>query len=666
MEKTLITLAMWLPLAGFVLNGLLSLRSKPANQSLVSGIGIAGVLAPFAIFAYLTFNLDILHLTEEMKEFVLFSWMSTGTFSIDFGYRLDGLTIFMAWIVTGIGFLIHVYSIGYMYAEKKDFSRFFAYLNLFIFAMLHLVMGNNLVILFLGWEGVGLASYLLIGFDVHKDSAADAGKKAFIANRIGDAGFLIGMFLLYQLTGTLQYSGILEFFSVHSVAADLLNVIAVFLFIGAVGKSAQIPLYVWLPDAMAGPTPVSALIHAATMVTAGVFMIARLSPVFLGAPEASTMIAYIGASTALFSALIALTQTDIKKVLAYSTVSQLGYMFMAMGVGAYGAGMFHLMTHAFFKALLFLSSGAVIIALHHEQDMRRMGGLFKHLKLIAVLFWIGAIAISGVPGLSGFFSKDMILEQAYTFKNGGPVLFGMGLLTALLTSFYVFRLIFLTFHTRHDGVADMEHHHDDHHGHGDHHGVLPVSWNMKAPLVVLALLSIGGGYVGLPHLFTHETPAIVSYFDKVLEYSEGKSPSEASHAWKNHPTESEEQVLMGVSILVAVIGFLIAFLMYQKGNARPLPDGAARPFYQAWSYNKFYVDELYEFLILRPMKKLAEFAYKIVDVKIIDNTLDAIAAALVAIGNFFRSFQSGVIGDYALYIFLGMSFLGMILIGGVI
>ncbi len=663
MDNILLIIAVWLPLLGFLINGLLALRGKPANQLLVAVAGVGSVAVSFGIFVWLTLNKQAWG-QGDAQIATFFNWLNLEGLQLAFAYRFDGLSAFMAWIVTGIGTLIHIYSTGYMKEEKEDFARFFAYLNLFIFSMLHLVLGDNLALLFLGWEGVGLCSYLLIGFDHHKDFAAAAGKKAFITNRIGDAGFLIGMFLLFNLTGSLQYDTIYLRLSGFTDTA-FLNTVAFFLFIGAMGKSAQIPLYVWLPDAMAGPTPVSALIHAATMVTAGIFMMARLAPVFLGAPETSTFIAFIGGSTALFAALIALTQTDIKKVLAYSTVSQLGYMFMAMGVGAYGAGMFHLMTHAFFKALLFLGSGAVILALHHEQDMRKMGGLFKHLKLLAILFWVGAIAISGIPGFSGFFSKDMILEHAYTHAKGGKILFGMGIVTALLTSFYMYRLIFLTFHTKEDAVSKMAHSHHGHNHHGDHShhggGLVPLGWNIYLPLVVLGILSVVGGYVGLPHLITHETPAIVTYFDKVLAIP----PGEIAAGWKVSATHAEEWALMGGSVAVALLGLVLAFVIYQKKNLLPIADGAYRKPLVKWSFHKFYVDELYEALLLNPIKKFAFFCYRVVDARFIDGMVDGLGAAATAFGSALRRLQTGFVGDYAVYIVVGLILAGFIAFGGV-
>lgn len=647
MEQELLILAIWLPFLGFLINGILALR-KSYSIFWISLVGVGVVALSFIVFVYLTFQITLPGVIK--AEF--FPWISLESLKVSFAYRLDGLSLFMAWIVTGIGALIHLYSTGYMAEEKKDYARFFAYLNLFIFAMLHLVLGDNLLILFLGWEGVGLCSYLLIGFDYHKDWAAQAGKKAFITNRIGDAGFIVGMFLLYALTGSLDYDRIDHYLS-QSTNKDLLNVVAIFLFIGAMGKSAQIPLYVWLPDAMAGPTPVSALIHAATMVTAGIFMMARLASLFLQAPEASAFIAYVGAFTALLAALIALTQTDIKKVLAYSTVSQLGYMFMAMGVGAYGAGLFHLMTHAFFKALLFLGAGAVILSMHHEQDIRHMGGLSRHLKLLAVLFWVATLAIAGIPGLSGFFSKDLILEEVYRFRFHGKFLFGIGLFTAFLTSFYMFRLLFLTFYTRQDAVANLEQHHP-----GSFH---PPGWTIYAPLVVLGVLSLVGGYVGLPKLITHTTPAIVAYFDRVLSLA----PSQLAHEWRPEVSHSEEAVLLGLSVVFAIAGFLLAYFLYQKKNLIPIPDGAYRTPLVRLSYGKFYVDEIYEAILLKPIQKLAFWTNRALDMGFVDRIVDGVGELALALSQVIRRLQSGFVGDYAFYMVVGLLFFALLLYGGI-
>lgn len=435
--ENLIPALVALPLIGFLVSGLFGKWLK----------GFTGILSTTVVF--LSFGLALVSFNQfkpmqtVIPEIVtLFPWITTGGLNVSIAYQVDQLSLYMVLIITGIGSLIHLYSIGYM-KDDPGFARYFAYLNLFIFSMLNLVLAENLILLFLGWEGVGLCSYLLIGFDYHKETAANAGMKAFIVNRIGDLGMLLGIALVFWYTGSVSFTTISEAILEVPSFRYILPLTAVCFFIGAIGKSAQLPLHVWLPDAMAGPTPVSALIHAATMVTAGIFLIARLNPIFLSAPQVGYWIVVIGSITAFFAATIGLFQNDIKKVLAYSTVSQLGYMFVAMGAGAYVAGLFHLMTHAFFKALLFLGSGSVIHALHHEQDLRNMGGLKKQMRITWITFLIGSLAISGIPPFSGFFSKDLILEKTYAY---GTLFYGLGIITALLTAFYMFRMTYLTFY----------------------------------------------------------------------------------------------------------------------------------------------------------------------------------------------------------------------------
>ncbi|HEV7520919.1 MAG TPA: NADH-quinone oxidoreductase subunit L, partial [Candidatus Angelobacter sp.] len=507
-----------LPLVGAAINGLFGRRFK---NTMVSAVALLFTATSFGWAAWAVWSawpgsgISLPHIET------LATWITAGTFSAPFGFYLDQLSMIMVLIVTGVGFLIHVYSVGYM-AHEGGYYRFFAYLNLFMFFMLTLVLANNYLLMFVGWEGVGLASYLLIGFFFLKDSAADAGKKAFIVNRIGDFAFLIGMFLIIQHFGSLNYDAVFDRIAAGHFSPEagwgLFTAIALCLMFGATGKSAQVPLYVWLPDAMEGPTPVSALIHAATMVTAGIYMIARSHAIFNLAPHALQIVAIIGCITAIFAATMGLAQTDIKRVLAYSTVSQLGYMFLACGVAAYSAGIFHLMTHAFFKALLFLGAGSVIHAVGGEQDMRRMGGLRK---LIPVTFWvitIATIAIAGIPPFAGFFSKDEILGAVFHSPYGGPVIWAIGVVTAGLTSFYMFRLWFMTFfgelklgsvdvgeeaHSAHapaqaaHGAASHSHGHADDQSHG-HGGVHESPWIMLAPLVILAVLSVVGGWVGVP------------------------------------------------------------------------------------------------------------------------------------------------------------------------
>ncbi|HKK20412.1 MAG TPA: NADH-quinone oxidoreductase subunit L, partial [candidate division Zixibacteria bacterium] len=474
-----------LPLVGFLINGLLIGK---LNRAVISAVACASIGISFLISLGLFFQLKALPVEMRVMHQVLFSWIPAGSFEVNIAYLLDPLSAVMILVVTGVGFLIHVYSIGYM-SHEPGLGRYFAYLNLFTFAMLTLVLADNFLLMFVGWEGVGLCSYLLIGYWFEKKSAADAGKKAFIVNRIGDFGFLLGMFIIFWHIGSLDFLTVTKMAPHIFVAGGaVITTACLLLFLGATGKSAQIPLYIWLPDAMEGPTPVSALIHAATMVTAGVYMLARTNALFIMAPDALLVVAIIGAATALFAATIGLAQNDIKRVLAYSTVSQLGYMFLACGVASFTAGIFHLMTHAFFKALLFLGAGSVIHAMSDEQDMRHMGGLRKH---VPVTFWtmlMATLAISGIPGFSGFFSKDEILWQSYSSPYGGPIFWVIGFITAGLTAFYMFRLMYMTFF----GKERMNDHQREH-----LHESPKV---MTIPLIALAVLSVIGGWVGIPHL----------------------------------------------------------------------------------------------------------------------------------------------------------------------
>jgi NADH-quinone oxidoreductase subunit L len=489
--------------------------------------------------------------------------------------------------------------------------------------MLNLVLADNMLVLFLGWEGVGLCSFLLIGFDSHKKSANAASRMAFIVNRIGDAGFIIGIFLLMMYTGSLQFDQLNKSLATKILQPSTLDLIAFFLLLGALAKSAQIPLYIWLPSAMAGPTPVSALIHAATMVTAGIFMIARLSSLFSGAIQVSVVMAYIGAATALLGALIALTQTDIKKILAYSTVSQLGFMFLAMGTGAYHAGMFHLLTHAFFKALLFLGAGAVILVMHHEQDVRKMGGLIKDHKLLALLFWCGGLALAGFPGFSGFFSKDMILENAYKFRFGGEILYAAGVFTAMLTAFYTLRMILLVFYGQ---------------SRSGHHSPVTLGLNIRFPLIVLAVLSVVGGYVGLPGLFTGSVPPVEVFFAKSLS-ADLKS---AFEAYRYPVTHAEEYVLMLLSVLLVGAGLVFAYFRYRDGKNVPIADGAYRTAPVRFSYQAFHVDNVLRGIIVNPIKKAGKLheVYPQYDLFLTASTmetqglviLESIACGLPAVG----------------------------------
>ncbi len=621
MINSLLWLVPVLPLLGFIINGLgRKSLSKSAIGVLASGVVLIAFVLSITLFVELQ--------TSEQKQFTitLFDWISVGQLSLPFSFLYDPLSAMMMLIITGIGFLIHVYSIGYMH-EDEGFGKFFAYLNLFIFFMLLLVLGSNYVVMFIGWEGVGLCSYLLIGFWFTNKDYASAGKKAFVMNRIGDLGFLLGAFLLFVQFGSLEFN------KVFPQAANMLpgnSAIAwacFFFFIGATGKSAQLPLFTWLPDAMAGPTPVSALIHAATMVTAGVYMIARSSVLFELAPITQQLIAIIGAATALFAALIALTQNDIKKVLAYSTVSQLGYMFLGLGVGAYTGSFFHVLTHAFFKALLFLGAGAVIHAMHHEQDMRHMGGLKHKLKITFATMLIATIAIAGIPPFSGFFSKDEIL--AHTFQYS-PILWVVGVLTAFLTAFYMFRLLFLTFYGKHRG---------SHHAEEKIH---EAPKNMTLPLVVLAILSVLGGLLNIPHVFGGN--------EWLAHWLAGANIVQNGLDL----THSTEYVLMLVSVLVALFGLALAYQKYVKQAEVPVADEAQRTTLQKWSYHKFYVDELYDNLVRKPLDLLSTFFYKVLDIKFIDGIVNALGWSANESSKGLRLMQAGNVGYYILMMVLGI------------
>ncbi|HNF24853.1 MAG TPA: NADH-quinone oxidoreductase subunit L [Leptospiraceae bacterium] len=630
----LFPLVVLLPLAGFLINGFFH-RKIPHTAAAV--IGISAVAVPFFITLGALFEFQPL-VRKTPHLFSILSWIHAGKFAADFAYQVDQLSLYMTLIITGIGSLIHLYSVGYMHGES-GFNRFFVYLNLFIFSMLNLVLGDNLVLMFLGWEGVGVCSYLLIGFDFHKSSAANAGMKAFIVNRIGDVGFAVGIFLTYWYLGSVKYVDIMTALPTALPFKEIINWVALAFFIGAIGKSAQIPLYVWLPDAMAGPTPVSALIHAATMVTAGVFMIARLNPIFYAAEHASTYIAFTGAVTALFAATIGLFQTDIKKVLAYSTVSQLGYMFLAMGVGAYTAGMFHLMTHAFFKALMFLGSGSVIHAMHHEQDMRNMGNLKNHMKITWITFMIGTLAIAGIPPFSGFFSKDLILEKAFS-SHYGMVLWTLGIAGAFTTAFYMFRLVYLTFY----GKERIDHHVKEH--------LHESPWTITTPLVILAVGAAFAGLLQIPHIIGGGVHLLDSFFAPI--FAEGpklgtawgivKAPHELSH--------SAEWGLLLFSVAVASAGIFTSYTIFIKKSAVPPKDEdfAGLP---KVIYNKYYVDEIYQAGIVDPLMDMSDALAQDVDKKIIDGSVVGVGRFFMGISDFFRKIQTGIVGDYALMVVIG-------------
>ena len=629
-----------LPLAGAAINGFLG---KKSSRTAVSAVGLVFSGAAFAWALSVAVRFSSVDLPYQ--EFVA-HWIRSGNFSADFALYLDQLSLVMLLVVTGVGFLIHIYSVGYMW-DDPSYYRFFSYLNLFMFFMLTLVLANNYLVMFIGWEGVGLASYLLIGFWFTKDSAASAGKKAFIVNRIGDFGFLIGLFLIIQHFGSLNFTQV--FAQVGPIApetggAGLFTAIGILLMVGACGKSAQIPLYVWLPDAMEGPTPVSALIHAATMVTAGVYMVSRSHMIFERAPMALTVVAVIGTLTALFAATIGITQTDIKKVLAYSTISQLGYMFMACGVGAFSAGIFHLMTHAFFKGLLFLAAGSVIHAVGGEQDMRKMGGLRSYIPWTFMTMGIATLAIAGIPPLAGFWSKDEILWQAYSSSHGSWVFWLIGVITAFLTSFYMFRLLFMTFFGDYHGAQVDEHGHGSHaHGHDDHgHGEPHESpMVMLVPLMILALLSVIGGLVGIGNRFEHFLAPV---------FGSGAVTEAAGEA----ASRGTKLLLMGISVAVAFLGLFLAYVLYisQPQLPRKLAD-SLNGFYTA-VLNKYYVDELYAKLFVKPLVDgSTSILWQGVDRKVIDNTVDKAADGARQVSDEVRHMQSGNLRSYAGWIAAG-------------
>jgi NADH-quinone oxidoreductase subunit L len=612
----LLTLIVVLPLLGFVLNGLAGNRF---GKRFVSTVGCGLPILAFAVTVKCFLDLQARGGTPLIE--IAYTWAVIGDNSFEVSFYFDALSAVMALIVTGVGSLIHVYSIGYM-KDDSSYARYFAYLNLFLFFMLALVLGRSLLVLFVGWEGVGLASYLLIGFWFEDPDKARAGKKAFITNRIGDAGFLLGMFLLYQALGTLDADRINAAFMGPTLPAVSASLVGILLFIGASGKSAQIPLHVWLPDAMAGPTPVSALIHAATMVTAGVYMVSRLSGIYMHAPEASAVIATIGVLTAFFAATIAVTQTDIKKVLAYSTISQLGFMFVAAGVGAYGVAIFHLYTHAFFKACLFLGAGSVIHALGGEQDIRKMGGLARKIPVTFATFAVATAAIAGIPPLAGFFSKDEILWYAFASSAGGsPLLFAVAATTALLTAFYMFRLLWLTFFGRSRMTPEVEHH------------VHESPPSMTGVLIVLAILSAIGGFLALPHFLEPLLPL------------PGVVPA----------LEHFETPLLVVSIVLAFAGLAAAAFVYGGDGKRA--EELQRRFsglHRVLS-GKYFIDEAYDWLIARPLYWISDRIFlRLGDQKIFDGTLHGLAAIGRRTAGGLSRVQNGSLHFYALLVLIGI------------
>jgi NADH-quinone oxidoreductase subunit L len=665
-----------LPLAGAAINGFLGRKSSRQAVTTVA-LSFSGAAFAMALLVAARFS----SLSLPYQEFFA-HWIRSGSFSADFAFYLDQLSLVMLLVVTGVGFLIHIYSVGYMWNDPS-YYRFFSYLNLFMFFMLTLVLAGNYLLMFIGWEGVGLASYLLIGFWFTKDSAASAGKKAFIVNRIGDFGFLIALFLLIKHFGSLNFEQVFVAvtpLSAETAGAGLLTTIAILLMVGACGKSAQIPLYIWLPDAMEGPTPVSALIHAATMVTAGVYMVSRSHVIFERAPLALTVVAVIGTLTAFFAATIGIAQTDIKKVLAYSTVSQLGYMFMACGVGAFSAGIFHLMTHAFFKGLLFLAAGSVIHAVGGEQDMRKMGGLRTRIPWTFWTMTAGTLAIAGIPGLAGFFSKDEILWRAY---QASWAYWLVGLVTAFITSFYMFRLWFLTFFGEYRGADAIQDSggqsaHGSHgtRGHGAHGdgGIHESPKVMVIPLVILAVLSVIGGYVGVPGSLGGN-----NRFDKFLgPVFHGSAPANAQNAAvgeKGTPereTEgsepkqagSTELMFTAISVLAALLGFGLAWLLYYRNPQ--LPDQIVASLSGGYQLllHKYYVDELYAALFVKPLiDGSTRILWQGVDRKIIDAAVNDAGDGARHVSDEVRHMQSGNIRSYAGWIAAGSAAVIAFMIG---
>jgi NADH-quinone oxidoreductase subunit L len=625
---SLIILIPLLPLIGFVINGI---GFKKISNGLAGTIGSIGPILAFILsfYAFGQFRAGnnapiIIH---------LFDWISVGSLNIPFSFQIDQLSLLMLLVVTGVGSLIHIYSAGYM-SHDEGFGKFFAFLNLFLFFMLLLVLGSNYVIMFIGWEGVGLCSYLLIGFWNKNTNYNNAARKAFIMNRIGDLGFLLGIFLIIQNFGTVEYLQVFEKAAGMSVGNAAVVAITLLLFVGAMGKSAQIPLYTWLPDAMAGPTPVSALIHAATMVTAGIYMIIRSNVLYSLAPSSLEIVAFVGLCTALMAASIGIFQNDIKKVLAYSTVSQLGYMFMALGVSAYSSAMFHVMTHAFFKALLFLGAGSVIHAMSNEQDIRNMGGLRKKLPITFITFLIATIAISGIPPFAGFFSKDEILAHVWEHNK---LMWALGVAGSIMTSFYMFRLLFLTFFGDFRGTHDQAHHlHES-----------PMS--MTLPLMVLAVLSVVGGMLNVPHVLGGGE-WLAHFMEPLFENAKRANPALMAELHLEHSTE---YMLMAISIGAAIVSALVAYMMYVSKKSVPAADGQESGL-QKVIYNKYYIDELYDAVFVNPIKKLSDIFHSFGEFFInlgVDGT-----GGLVKFGaGQLRQIQTGETGFYVFAMVIGIA-----------
>ncbi|MFQ5714648.1 MAG: NADH-quinone oxidoreductase subunit L [Candidatus Scalinduaceae bacterium] len=625
----LIGYVLLLPIIGTIINGLFG---KKLNTSLVGIIACTAIGLSFLV-SILVF-IDLLKLPPEQRLFEkeFFLWIGSGTFKAIAGLQVDPLSTVMILVVSGVGFLIHVYSIGYMHGDE-GYYRYFTYLNLFTFSMLLLVLANNFLLMFIGWEGVGLCSYLLIGYWFEKKSASDAGMKAFVVNRVGDFGFILAIMLIFVTFNTIDFTEVFHAAPEHlEVGSFVATMIALLLFLGAVGKSAQIPLYTWLPDAMEGPTPVSALIHAATMVTAGVYMVVRCNVLYMLSPFSMTIVAVIGGATALFAATIGLAQNDIKRVLAYSTVSQIGYMFLACGVGAFVTGIFHLVTHAFFKALLFLGSGSVIHALGGEQDMRKMGGLKPHLPTTYKTFLIGTLAIAGIPPFAGFFSKDEILLEAFT--RGSLLFWGLGAFAAFITAFYMFRLLFMTFH----GKSNMDKHVEEH--------VHESPMNILFPLIVLAFLSVVGGFLGFP-----AASAINDFLAPVIGGGGHLAMADGGEA--HHASGKLMYSMMGLSTGIAFVGIILAYVMYIK---KPdLPAKIVDKFKLVYKiiFNKYYVDEIYDATVVNPTVKSSFFLWRVIDARVIDGFVNGVGRLIELKSEILRLFQTGYVRNYALSMLLG-------------
>jgi NADH-quinone oxidoreductase subunit L len=642
------------PAIGFVINGLFGRRlsRKVVGPIACVAIGLSAVFSSFLFFA-------LLNEPDYFFEKNIFTWIASGEIETTIGYQVDALSIVMALVVSWVSFFIHIYSIGYMH-DDPGYPRYFTYLNLFVFMMLNLILANNFLLMFVGWEGVGLCSYLLIGFWFEKDSASNAGKKAFVVNRVGDFGFLLGIFLLVIHFGTLNFSQVFSE-ATHVLTGSAATVIALLLFIGATGKSAQLPLYVWLPDAMEGPTPVSSLIHAATMVTAGVYMVARCHVIYEMAPVVMAIVATVGVLTSIYAASIGFAQNDIKKVLAYSTISQLGYMFLAVGVGAYSAGIFHLMTHAFFKGLLFLAAGSVMHAMSGELDMRKMGGLRSLTPVTFWTFFIATLAITGFPPFSGFFSKDEILWHA--FKQS-PILWVIGFVAAGMTSFYMFRAVFMTFFRESRATESVKKH------------IHESPRIMTVPLTILAVLSLVGGWVGIPHALrganrfhqflstaikvSHEGAGHAAAHGQVLLASSQGTAEIASHVASAHSAvDPMEYFLMAASVGVALLGLAIAYLMYIRRPAAPERFVASWPSLHRAVFNKYYVDEIYDVLFINSLKGLGKGLWKGFDTLVIDGAVNGVAWITGFMSGLIRKIQNGLVQSYELSMVVG----GLVVIG---